>query len=139
MRRPDGVGDFADLSLWGLAALRLGAVGRGSFLLECGGCGLYSFPHDRHTGGHSMDNLVIERLSDYAHSAWSGWIHYMFGKSIRSVDGSIIIPAYLVEQWDRQAQTAYNDLPENEKGSDRAEANKIIEVIGIAQLDASGA
>ena len=82
---------------------------------------------------------VVERLADYAHSTWSGWIKYMFGKSIRSVDGSIIIPAHLVERWDRQAQTAYNDLPENERASDRVEANRIIEIVGIAQLDESGA
>ena len=86
-----------------------------------------------------MDDLIIERLSDYAHSTWSGWMKYMFSKSLRTTDGGILIPAYLVARWERQSQTSYSDLPEQEKASDRAEAYRIVEVIGIAQLDASGA
>jgi len=81
-----------------------------------------------------MNDFVIERLSGYAHSAWSGWMKYMFSKSMRGANGSLIIPAPLVARWERQSQTSYSDLPEQEKASDRAEAYRIIEI-----LDASGA
>lgn len=70
-----------------------------------------------------------EALSDYAHAAWSGWMHYMFGKCDRAPDGGVIVPASLVERWTRQMNTAYVDLPEGEKRSDRAEADKILEII----------
>ncbi len=63
-----------------------------------------------------------EALAEYAHAAWSGWMHYLFSKC----DGSVI-PPWAVERWKRQAATAYPDLPEEEKDSDRAEADKILQ------------
>lgn len=72
-----------------------------------------------------------ERLAEYAHEAWSGWIKYMFGKSVLTFeDGSIVIPANLRYRWQRQANTNYIDLPESEKESDRAEADKMLTIIG---------
>lgn len=74
-----------------------------------------------------MVNL-LELLADYAHEAWSGWMKYMFTKSILNADGSVTIPPYLVERWTRQANTTYELLPENEKESDRDEARKMLEI-----------
>lgn len=75
-----------------------------------------------------------ESLAEYAHDAWSGWMRYLFGKSTRNQDGTITIPAWAVDRWTRQAGTKYADLPENEKDSDRAEADKMI---GIMANDAA--
>jgi hypothetical protein len=58
-------------------------------------------------------------------------MQYLFANSIQNDDGSVTIPEHLVKRWKRQMHTRYNDLPENEKYSDRSEANKIINKIKI--------
>lgn len=70
-----------------------------------------------------------EQLADYAHASWSGWMKYLFDKSTQNEDGSVTIPASLVERWQRQMSTEYPDLPEEEKLSDLVEADRIMEVI----------
>lgn len=72
-----------------------------------------------------MTNSTRERLATYAHSAWSGWMKYMFSKSDQNADGSVTIPKELVARWTRQMYTPYSELPEDEKNSDRDEADKI--------------
>ena len=72
---------------------------------------------------------VDERLAAYAHEAWVGWMRYLFYRSQKKDDGSMVIPADLVERWERQMNTAYVDLPEAEKQSDRVEALKIMKII----------
>lgn len=71
---------------------------------------------------------IKERLAEYVHEAWSGWMDYMFMCSAKDERGQIIIPPKLVERWERQMATPYYLLPENEKQSDRDEADKIIEI-----------
>ena len=69
-----------------------------------------------------------ENLAAYAHEAWAGWMRYLFSHSTQNEDGSITIPAELVKRWDRQMNTAYEDLPEEEKLSDRLEAVAIVRI-----------
>lgn len=79
-----------------------------------------------------MDELnddKIEILANYAHKAWSGWMNYMFGKSVKNKDGTITIPKWAVERWSRQANTKYVDLPESEKESDRDEAKLMLRLV----------
>jgi len=71
----------------------------------------------------------IEVLSNYAHSAWSGWMKYLFSKSTQNTDGSVTIPKESIDRWTRQMNTAYKDLPESEKASDRKEASEILSVL----------
>lgn len=79
-----------------------------------------------------------ERLAAYAHDAWSGWMKYLFSKCERDGDPlvgherDLIIPAWAVERWTRQMCTAYTDLPENEKESDRAEADRMLAIMAVA-------
>jgi hypothetical protein len=80
--------------------------------------------------GQSLEWL-LEPLSAYAHHAWAGWMNYMFSKCTLNADGTMTIPAWAVTRWQRQAQTLYDDLPENEKISDRDEAYKIMEIINV--------
>lgn len=78
---------------------------------------------------------AVEPLADYAHSAWSNWMTYLFSKSTQNEDGSVTIPRELVERWTRQATTLYPGLPEGEKESDRKEAYVIIEtIVGTGSL-----
>jgi len=69
---------------------------------------------------------VVEALAGYAHNAWAGWMAWLFSVSIENDDGTVTIPVELVKRWKRQIDTPYVDLPKEEKGSDRAEAYKIL-------------
>ena len=72
-----------------------------------------------------------EELAAYAHDTWSGWMRYMFSKVSNTVDqeGAVTIPSQLARRWLRQMETAYADLPENERESDLKEADKIIQIL----------
>jgi hypothetical protein len=39
------------------------------------------------------------------------------------------MPIWAVERWKRQMETPYTDLSEGEKESDRAEADKMLEIL----------
>jgi hypothetical protein len=67
-----------------------------------------------------------ELVAALCHEQWSGWMLYLFGKSQRKSDGSYVIPPEFADRWMRQQTTAYDNLPENEKKSDRVEADKFI-------------
>lgn len=72
-----------------------------------------------------------ERLAEYAHDAWSGWMEYLFSKSEQNEDGTVTIPKWAVERWTRQATTKYSGLPEGEKASDRDEADKMLAIMKV--------
>jgi len=76
-----------------------------------------------------VEYALQEQVADYAHEAWAGWMRYLFEKSARQDDGTVVIPAALVDRWTRQMHTPYAELPESEKASDRKEARKIIYII----------
>lgn len=71
-----------------------------------------------------------EALAAYAHQAWSGWMRYMFAQSRTNKDGTVTIPKELVDRWTRQMQTPYEDLPGEEKESDRHEADRMLLIAG---------
>ena len=76
-----------------------------------------------------LTKAVKESLARYAHEAWSGWMVYLFKKSTENSDGTVTIPKWAVERWKRQSSTVYDQLPENEKESDRAEALDILKAL----------
>ena len=70
-----------------------------------------------------------EQLAEYAHNQWSGWMKYLFSKCempIHNTQGGVIIPQWAVERWMRQMNTEYKNLSEEEKESDRKEADGMI-------------
>lgn len=71
-----------------------------------------------------------EQLAALAHAQWVGWMTYLFEKSRHNDDGTVTIPAWAVLRWKRQVVTPYHDLPEEEKESDRAEADKVRMIVG---------
>lgn len=77
----------------------------------------------------SKFELIIEKLAEYSHKAWSEWMKYFFSKCIKMPNGSYGIPTELVERWQRQMNTTYQDLPEQEKSSDRDQAQKIVDAL----------
>ena len=72
--------------------------------------------------------MVRERLSEYAHKAWSGWMTYLFEKSQLNADGTVTIPKWAVDRWTRQLNTTYFMLSLREKASDRNEADEILAI-----------
>lgn len=72
-----------------------------------------------------------EELADLQHQQWSGWMEYLFSKCRPNpeVADELIIPAWAVMRWLRQSQTFYKNLPEEEKESDRIEADKYLPII----------
>jgi hypothetical protein len=72
-----------------------------------------------------------EKLADLQHEQWSGWMKYMFSKSQMLVDNDIVVPAYLANRWRRQMETPYSELPEEEKESDRIEADKYLPLFKV--------
>jgi len=74
-----------------------------------------------------------EKLADYAHEAWSGWMKYLFKKCSYNLMGEFVMPEWAVERWKRQSDTRYKDLPELEKDSDRAEADRMLKITQSSQ------
>lgn len=74
------------------------------------------------------EDELREQLAALAHEQWSGWVRYQFSKCEERGDGRLI-PPWAVERWMRQMQTVYADLPEEEKESDRTEADKVLALI----------
>lgn len=70
-----------------------------------------------------------ELLAAYAHEAWSGWMRYLWDKAIANENGTLTLPVVAVERWRRQMTTAYADLPEDEKRSDRKEADEMLAIV----------
>jgi len=72
-----------------------------------------------------------EKIADLCHRQWSGWMAHLFRKSAINPDGTATIPEWAVKRWQRQIVTDYKDLSEEEKNSDREEADKFIALTGI--------
>lgn len=72
---------------------------------------------------------ILEQLAHIEHKRWSHWQTYMHSKGVRQPDGSLLIPADLVERWERQMTTDYADLTEKEKDGDREQVEKYLPLI----------
>ncbi len=79
-----------------------------------------------------------EELSKLCHEQWSNWMKYLFSKCkdewhpiYRFKTGNLIIPKEFVDRWTRQMNTEYKDLSEEEKESDRKEADKFLTIINM--------
>lgn len=76
----------------------------------------------------------IEKGADLEHKRWAKWQEYIFDCAIRSGDDNLGIrtfawPTGQVENWERQIETPYEELPEKEKESDRKETREYLPLI----------
>ena len=71
-----------------------------------------------------------EELAATQHDIWAYWMGYLFGVCDENGDGSITIPERFVKRWKRQAVTHYAFLSEEEKESDRRQADKVLATLG---------
>lgn len=76
---------------------------------------------------------ILEQLASVEHERWAHWQRYVHEKGQRQADGSLVIPADLVRQWDGQIATPYAALSEKEKESDREQVRKYLPLV-IAAL-----
>jgi hypothetical protein len=88
------------------------------------------------SSGYSSNLLklegLMETLAEVEHERWSHWQRYLHSKCERASDGSLVIPADLVEQWESQMNTPYSALSEAEKESDREQVRRYLPIIANA-------
>ena len=77
-------------------------------------------------------NALLEVLAAVEHERWAHWQRYVHSRCARSEDGSLVIPAELVERWTAQVSTPYAELSEPEKESDREQVRKYLPLIASA-------
>lgn len=70
-----------------------------------------------------------EALAALCHEQWSGWMRHLFSKSTPNGWGGELIPGWAVNRWMRQMNTPYEKLSEEEKESDREEADRILALL----------
>lgn len=80
-----------------------------------------------------MDEL-FEQLAAIEHERWADWQKYMHGRCVKNPDGSLTIPADLVERWERQIVTPYEQLTEAEKASDREQVHRYWHLVRSAKV-----
>jgi hypothetical protein len=83
---------------------------------------------------NTWDALELrESLAAYAHEAWSLYMDYFLDKC-KPIDGGRLIPAGYILSLRCQIATDYANLTEDDRDSDRAEADKMI-AIAEAHID----
>lgn len=91
--------------------------------------GILESSQKRGYGAPSYSPWLLEVVAAKQHEIWAHWQRYLHDKCEMTEIG-LLIPPELVNRWDRQIRTAYADLSETEKESDREQARKIILAVG---------
>jgi hypothetical protein len=76
-------------------------------------------------------DALREALANLAHQQWSGWMWYLFQNAAFNDDGTVTIPEAFADRWKRQARMSYRELSEQEKDSDRKEADTVLELLDV--------
>jgi hypothetical protein len=85
------------------------------------------------------DSELLEALADAEHDSWARWMSHLFTKGWRREDGSITLPGGYVKALQRQIDTSYADLTEQEKEYDREEVRRILPLIERRWISELGA
>jgi len=70
-----------------------------------------------------------EELAALMHEIWGNWMNYVLQHTMQRAVSNFIIPDALVERWSRQMGIPYSELSEEEKESDRREADKVLALL----------
>lgn len=80
-----------------------------------------------------------EQLANLQHKIWSHWMKYLFSKGVfvrmkymeddAEKQMCFVLPSECYTRWIRQMDTPYSDLSEEEKESDRDQANKVLALV----------
>ena len=76
-----------------------------------------------------MEHEPVEELADKMHEIWTRWMAYMFSKNPFNEDGTWTMPRFSAHRWQRQMNTPYIELTEEEKESDRELALEILDLL----------
>jgi hypothetical protein len=76
------------------------------------------------------DPALVEALASVEHARWAHWQRYMHEQCTPGEEpGTLVIPAELVTRWARQFRTPYQELPEDERASDREQVLEYLKTI----------
>ena len=83
------------------------------------------------------DALVAHRdqFATMEHERWAHWQSYLHSKCVRQSDGSLVIPAALVERWERQIHTEFDELSKEEQSSDLEQVDKFLALVEAILAD----
>lgn len=76
-----------------------------------------------------MSDDLREQLADVQHGIWAHWMRYQFSVCLPNGLGGALIPSDKADRWRRQMDTAYPDLTDKERESDRHQADKVLAVV----------
>jgi len=106
----------------------------GKYLVEFG-CPAWVFycrepqPDTGKADGMGVDRRTLrETVAQLCHAQWAGWMEWMFEKVslVLKEPPDPEYPETWIARWQRQMKTPYSYLSEQEKESDRREADKFI-------------
>jgi len=75
------------------------------------------------------ENKLVEKIAEQSHKSWSRWMKYLFENGFMDFDGGFTINSFSVEKWITKMNIPYEMLSEQEKESDRFEAEKYLEIL----------
>lgn len=78
-----------------------------------------------------LDDLT-DALAAVEHERWSHWQRFVHDTATRQPDGSLLLPAELVEKWERQISTPFHRLSEAERDSDREQVKRYLPLVKAA-------
>ena len=76
-----------------------------------------------------MLKALIEELAAVEHVRWAHWQKYVHDQCDRLPDGRLAIPAELVRRWEKQIETLYAQLSDQEKDSDREQVERVLPIL----------
>jgi hypothetical protein len=74
-------------------------------------------------------DALVEELAAVEHARWAHWQRYVHAQCEHLADGRLVIPAELVQRWEKQIATPYDRLTETEKNSDRAQVERVLPIL----------
>ena len=77
-----------------------------------------------------MNQDSREKIAAAVHESWAHWMDHLFRQCESDGSGGMVIPAQLVERWQRQIETPYDALSVEEQALDLKEADRILKAVG---------
>ena len=78
--------------------------------------------------GENWEEEFVEKGAELEHQRWARWQSYLFSKSEWTKDG-YLIPKELCFKWQKQIDTPYSKLSEQEKESDRKQVESYLSLV----------
>jgi len=75
------------------------------------------------------EDEILEYCASLEHKRWAKWQAWLHKCCTANGYGSLVIPREKVARWERQINTEYKDLSEEEKESDREQVRPYLKYI----------